>query len=241
MTTERTGIEVEAIDPRDTSAFDGWFAVWNAIDMERYPELPGWQYQELLAMALDRDGAFERRPLVARCDRTVAGVAGLELTRRENFHLARIDLRVLPEHRRRGVGTALVEAAERIATAAGRTELGAEDETPLRSGYVDCAAPFARHLGFTPVLRTVRRCIDLPLDPVHAAALRRDPRATPAGFTLLTIGNYWPDEYLDDRCELGRRMSTDMPMGEQELDEQVWDATACAPSRHHWPHRTGPR
>jgi GNAT superfamily N-acetyltransferase len=26
-----------------------------------------------------------------------------------------------------------------------------------------------------------------------------------------------------DRCELGRRMSTDIPMGEQELDEEVWD------------------
>jgi RimJ/RimL family protein N-acetyltransferase len=40
----------------------------------------------------------------------------------------------------------------------------------------------------------------------------------------LSFGNFWPDEYLEDRCEFGRRMSTDMPMGEQELDEEVWDA-----------------
>ena len=224
MTAERVDIEVEAIDPNDMRAFDAWFAVWNAIDMEHYPDGPGWQYEELLAMALDREGAHERRPLVARRAGVVVGAVGLELTRHDNFHLARIDLRVLPEHRRRGVGTALLEAAERIAAAAGRTELAAEDETPLRPDYVDNAAPFARHLGFTVAQRMVRRRIDLPLNAEQAEALRNDPRAMPSGYTLVTFGNHWPDEDLDDRCELGRRMSTDMPAGEQVLDEQVWDA-----------------
>lgn len=223
MTAERADIEVEAVDPHDTAAFDAWFAVWQAIDMERWPSLPGWQYEELLAMALDREGAYERRPLVARRTGVVAGVVGLEMTRHENLHLARVDLRVLPEHRRRGVGTALVETAERIAGAAGRTELAAMDEVPERPDYEGSGEAFARRLGFTVVQRMVRRRIDLPLDHSRAAALRKDPRATPAGYTLLTFGNRWPDEYLDDRCELGRRMSTDIPKGEQELDEEVWD------------------
>lgn len=225
MTAETTDrIDVEAIDPRDTAAFDEWFAVWNAIDEERWPGEPGWQYEELHAMALDRGGSYERRPLVARYGGIAAGVIGLEMTRHENFHLARIDLRVLPEHRRLGVGTALVEAAERIAAAAGRTEMAVEDEIPVRPDYVNRAEPFARHLGFKPVQRSVRRNINVPLDAAHAEALRNDPRANPAGYTLLSFGNHWPDEYLDDRCEFGRRMSTDMPMGEQQLDEEVWDA-----------------
>jgi GNAT superfamily N-acetyltransferase len=224
VSAERAPIEVRAIDPHDTAAFDRWFAVWRAIDHEIWPDGPGWQYEELLAMALDRHGAFERRPLVARRAGVVAGAVGLEMTRHDNFHIARIDLRVLPEHRRHGVGTALVEAADRIAAAAGRTVLAGEDETPLRSDYVDCAAPFARHLGFKVVQRMVRRSITLPLASAHAASLQRDPRAAPAGYTLVTFGNYWPDKYLGDRCELGRRMSTDAPMGEHELDEEVWDA-----------------
>jgi GNAT superfamily N-acetyltransferase len=224
VTPAKTGIDVEAIDPRDTPSFDAWFAAWSAIDEERWPGQPGWQYQELLAMALDSEGAFERRPLLARRDGVVAGVAGLEITAHENFHLARADLRVLAAHRRRGVGTALVEAAEQIAAAAGRTELAVEGEIPLRPDYADNAEPFARHLGFTAVQRRLRRCIELPLQPAQAAALQRDPRATPAGYTMVTFGNHWPEDHLDDRCELGRRMSTDMPVGEQELDEEVWDA-----------------
>jgi GNAT superfamily N-acetyltransferase len=225
VTAERADtIDVGAIDPRNAASFDKWFTVWNAIDREHWPGQPGWQYEELLAMALDREGAYERRPLVARRADVVAGVVGLEMTRHDNLHLARIDLRVLPEHRRHGVGTALVEAAERIAAAAGRTKLLAENEMPLRPDYVDCGEPFARHLGFTVVQRMVRRSIALPLEPSHAEALQRDARAIPAGYTLLTFGNYWPDEHLDDRCELGRRMSIDAPMGEHELEEEVWDA-----------------
>jgi GNAT superfamily N-acetyltransferase len=223
MSGSPAAIEVEAIDPRDTAAFDKWFAVWHAIDTERNPEGPGWQYAELHAMALDRDGPLERRPLVARRSGTVAGIVGFELSHRENLHLARVELRVLPEHRRHGVGTALIEAAEAMAVAAGRTELVGRDESPLRPDYVDAAAPFAHHLGFSPAIVMVGRSIDLPLDAAHADALRRDPRAAPAGYSLVTFADRWPEEDLDDRCELGRRMSTDVPTGEQELDEEVWD------------------
>lgn len=224
MSAPPAGLEVEAIDPHDARAFDEWFTVWHAIDMERWPDGPGWQYEELLAMALDRVSPMERRPLVARRDGRVVGVVGLEMPRRDNLHLANLDLRVLPEHRRRGVGTALVEAAEQIAAAAGRRELAGQDETPARPGYVDNGAPFARSLGFTVAQRMVRRRFDLPLDDERAAVLQQNPKATPVGYSLLTITDRWPDEYLDDRCELGRRMSTDAPAGEQEVDEEVWDA-----------------
>jgi GNAT superfamily N-acetyltransferase len=217
-------VGVGTVDPRDTPAFDEWFAVWHVTDLEHTPGGPGWQYAERLAMALDEDGPEENRPLVARRDGVVVGVANLKMFRRENHHLARLEVRVLRQHRRRGIGSALVEAAERIAAASGRSELGGMDETPVRDDYVDAAGPFARRLGFTVAQRMVRRRIDLPLADEHAAALRRNPKATPAGYTLVTFADRWPDEYLDDRCELGRRMSTGVPVGEQEVDEEVWDA-----------------
>ena len=33
-----------------------------------------------------------------------------------------------------------------------------------------------------------------------------------------------PEEWLEDRALLARRMSTDAPMGDIDLDEQEWDA-----------------
>lgn len=219
----RLDVEVEAIDPRNKDAFDEWFAVWQLTDMERYPGGPGWQYAERLAMALDEEGPDENRPLVARHGDAVVGVANLKMFRRENRQLARLELRVLPEHRRRGIGTTLLEAAEQRATESGRTEMAGMDETPERAGYVDAAGPFARHHGFSVVQRMVRRRIDLPLNDAHAAALRANPRATPTGYSLLSFVDRWPEEDLDDRCELGRRMSTDVPTGELDADEEIWD------------------
>jgi GNAT superfamily N-acetyltransferase len=219
-------VDVVVIDPAHGDAFDEWFAVLHVTDLEQDLGGPGWQRVERLGMALDQDGPEDHRCLVARRagDGQVVGIADVEMFRRENQHVARLDVRVLAEHRRQGVGTAIVAAAADMATDAGRTELGGMDQTPTWEGYVDAAGPFARHLGFDVALRMVRRRLTLPLDRHHEKRLRQHPHADAAGYTLLTWHDRWPDEYLGDRCELGRRMSTDVPMGEQELDEEVWDA-----------------
>jgi GNAT superfamily N-acetyltransferase len=220
-------VPVAEIDPRDDAAFDGWFAVVQATDMERWPDKPGWQRVERLAMALDEDGPEEHRLLVAR-DGTgdVRGVADIELFRRENLELARVELRVLPDSRRRGIGSSLLAAVEQIVVAAGRTELGGMDETPARgdrADYEDAAGPFAVRHGFALAQTMVRRELRLPMGARHARALADSPKARPLGYSLITFLDRWPDELIADRCELGRRMSTDVPMGEQELDEEVWD------------------
>ena len=216
-------MEVVRIDPNNGRAFDEWFEVLLETDRPRWPEGPGWQRVERLAMALDDDGPVEHQCLVARRGGRVVGIADLEMYRRENPHAARLDVRVLPEHRRRGIGSALVSEAERIARQCGRTEMGGLDETPLRPDYADPADPFARRLGFKPAQRMVRRRLDLPLDRVHEEALRRNPKSSPEGYPLLTFEDRWPDEDILDRCELGRRMSTDVPLGDQLLDEEIWD------------------
>jgi GNAT superfamily N-acetyltransferase len=217
-------MEVSEIDPADGRSFDEWFAVLHATDQERWPDLPGWQRAERLAKALDREGPAEHRCLVAQGeDGQVVGIADLELFRRENRHVAQADVRVLPAHRRRGVGRALVEGAERLARQAGRRELSGMDETPIRPGYVDAAGPFARRLGFSVALRMERRALALPLSPSQAAALRHHPRVSPAGYSLVTFFDRWPAPDVADRCELGRRMSTDVPVGLQELEEERWD------------------
>jgi GNAT superfamily N-acetyltransferase len=225
-------VVVTTVDPTDEAAFDEWFVVLAATDQERWPGSPGWQRRERLARALDRQGPEEDRCLVARRHGEhgagehgdVVGIADVVLHRRENRDLAEVEVRVLPAHRRRGVGTAIVRGAAGVARDTGRSVLTGQDERPERTGYVDAGGPFARHLGFEPVQHNVRRRLRLPLDPARADALRADPRAAPAGYSMLTFADRWPDEHMEDRCVLGYRMSTDAPAGEQELDAEEWDA-----------------
>jgi GNAT superfamily N-acetyltransferase len=217
-------MEIEEVDPADPAAFDAWFGVFALTDAERWPGRPGWQRAERLAMALDREGPEEHKCLLARDEGgAVLGIADLEMYRRENGHVARMDVRVRPEQRRRGVGSAIVTAAKEAARASGRTELGGMDEKPTREGFVDAAGPFAIRLGFAPAQQMVRRELDLPKSESRFRELEAASRSATSGYDMETFTDRWPDADIDDRCELGRRMSTDVPIGEQELDEEVWD------------------
>jgi GNAT superfamily N-acetyltransferase len=209
-------MQVRQIDPHDQAAFDDWFAVMAATDNERWPDKPGWQRQERLAMALDTDGPEEHRCLSAVDDSgRVVGIGDFTLYRRENDHVADLVVAVLAGVRRRGVGSALVAEAERLARASGRRQLAGMDEVPVRAGYEDAAAPFARRLGFVPAQHMVRRELHVPIRSIEVLP--------PPGYSLITFIDRWPDVFLEDRCELGRRMSTDIPLGDQVRDEEIWD------------------
>jgi GNAT superfamily N-acetyltransferase len=217
-------IRVTEIDARDDAAFDRWFSILHVTDLERSPAGPGWQRAERLALALDQVGAEWHRCLMATDEAdTPVGIADLEMFRHENTHLARLDVRVLPGHRRRGAGSALVEAAAALCTAAGRTELGGMDETPVRPDVVDRAGPFAHRLGFAPAQRMARRELTMPRPLGVFESLLASQAAQPAGYSIFSFHDRWPDEWIEDRCALARRMSVDVPHDGQELDEEVWD------------------
>jgi GNAT superfamily N-acetyltransferase len=217
-------VEVLLIDPSDDQAFDRWFEVFHVTDLERWPDGQegSWQRDERLAMALDTDGPEVHRCYLALLSGDPVGVLDFELPRRENLHLARADIRVPFAHQRQGIGTALLRRAEAEARAEGRTELGGMDEVPLDAD-LKATVGFAGRSGFSSAQHMARRRLNLPLEGGALAALQASPQASSEGFSLFSFVDRWPDEWLEDRCELGRRMSTDIPLGEQELDEEIWD------------------
>ena len=234
-------IDVTAIDPADLRSFDEWFAVLRATDLERWPEGRAGNGPSVWPGAR-RQGPEEHRCLVARREGRVVGIADLETFRRENRHIARTDVRVLPEHRRHGVGRALVDGGGTDGPGGRPQRAGRHGRDPdpgratwtrrARSRVTSGSPSRCAWCGARSPCRSSRR----------TPTLRRHPKASPAGYTLLTFADRWPDEYVADRCELGRRMSTDVPVGEQELDEE--DLGRGSGARHRgrrWPHRTGRR
>ncbi len=217
-------MRVVEIDPADEESFDAWFAVMAITDKERWPGRPGWQRAERLAFALDHDGPQAHHCISAVDDTgAVVGIADLELQRLENPHLAEVDIRVLPEHRRRGIASAMVRFVKDYALALGRRQLGGHDEVPTRAGHDFATETFARHHGFVPAQSMLRRELTLPPDAARFADLGAEVDAKAIGYTMVTFADRWPERYLADRCELGRRMSTDIPTGDVTLDEEVWD------------------
>ena len=72
--------------------------------------------------------------------------------------------------------------------------------------------------------RATSATLAVPVEPVRLEELRRVvAQARDAGdYRTFTFEAPWPAEYLDDECELFRRMSTDEPSGDADREEEVW-------------------
>ena len=212
------------IDSHDDAAFTAWYEVLRVTDRERWPDHLGWDLRTVKAMADERDGATDFLCLAATdAAGATVGIGLLQVPKWENQHLVIADVRVHPEHRRRRVGTALVEETERWAAAAGRPVLHAEIETPVRADAVDTATPFAQRCGFEAVMPAHTRQLLLPADPERLGLLHQEVAQAASG-TAPCLHGPWPEALTEDCCQLQRRMSTDAPSGDAEHQEEVWDA-----------------
>jgi GNAT superfamily N-acetyltransferase len=218
-------VRVCQIDPGDVAAFDAWYAVLQATDEERWGDPDGGLSRREVHAAAGRDGAVEYRCLSAlNAAGSTVGIALCEVPQRDNRHGASLDIRVAPPHRRRGVGSLILAEAERGLAAAGRSVVSSLVEVPLAAVATDPSGPFARRRGFVATQTRNRRNLALPVDPGRLGRLHTEVARAAGGYLVHTFSAPWPGEYLDDQCELRRRMSTDEPSGDDRREEQVWDA-----------------
>ena len=250
--TEWTVLDAPA--PTDTSDSEAW-ALHGAARVSRDVELADWDHADLhypaehLAVELNT-GSYVTRSLqvaIAPSAQTaptaddVVGYAKLELPRGDNEHLAYAEICVHPEHRRRGVGTALMTRVEALATEHGRhtviswnSQVGEPGPDspglapPTGSGRLfpdDAGVTFALRHGF--VLEQAERYSMLHL-PVDEALLGRlhDDAAGRAGADYRTIAwqDRCPDEWLDQYAALRATMSNDVPLAGLDIHETPWDA-----------------
>jgi GNAT superfamily N-acetyltransferase len=215
-------VEVDALDD------DGMLAIWVETGLvtaradfgDRHVSFTEQDLREVRRTATDRDVVL----LLALAGDRPVGQARLNLPLLDNRHFASGSLSVPSEHRRRGVGTALLADLERRARAAGRSTLCVEAEVPAgRSAPADGFAP-AR--GYASALTELRSDLELPagsLDPI-LADLEAEAAEPSAGYRTMTWWDEIPEEWLDQRARLSARISTDAPMGDLDMEEEVWDA-----------------
>ena len=143
------------------------------------------------------------------------GYGSLEVTERDNRHLAWLGVEIHPDHRRRGHGSLLLERLVADAEALGRTVVGLDGwESPATSGFA------ARH-GFEPRSREVNRRQHLA--DVDRAAVRaaHDDAARAAGdYELVRVVGRTPPEMLDAVAELAASIN-DAPTDDLDIEDEV--------------------
>ncbi len=218
-------MEVRLLRPEDDAKVVEWHGVLQAVDQELWPGLAGFSLRDVRAFVRHR-GRYRRYDLLAASETggPVLGCGSMEVPLRDNLHSAEVMVSVHPAHRRRGVGTAIVEAMGRLASADGRRVLNAIVDVPVDRAQDDPSLHFAPRVGFEAMLPGNVRDLAVPVEPARMEELRRvTAQARDAGdYRTLTFEAPWPPEYLDDECELFRRMSTDEPSGDADKEEEVW-------------------
>ena len=202
--------------------------VLGSMHDQRYDRKPRW-------VAVRDDDADTPDP-----DR-VLGYALVNMPLQDNTHTAHVDFGVRPGHRGQGIGTSLFDAAVATVRADGRTNLTMSTDQRVEppdgpdtlaattgSGRVsttDAGTRFALEHGFA--LEQVARYsqFDLPFDPAFVAEHRAQAEAK-AGpdYGIVSWRGAAPEEWVDEFAVLNTRMSTDVPLGGLDLEEDVWDA-----------------
>jgi len=209
-------------------------AVRNAVETSTVgsPDLE-YRADELLPFWLDM--AYEpKRLFVARVAGHIVARAIYEVRLEGSPDVAWMNVEVLPEHRGKGIGSALLAEIEALADADGRSVRqcysiarslpGKRLDSPTGFGSVPIADPgvsFLRNRGWS--LEQVERSSRLAL-PVPDIAERLQSALARSGpdFRVQTWVGRTPERWLEDIALLSTRMSTDAPSGGMDESEEVW-------------------
>ncbi|GAA2743900.1 hypothetical protein GCM10009868_19480 [Terrabacter aerolatus] len=176
--------------------------------------------EEIVDVAARRHEA--RRAFAVADEATGVLVAAAQTIRRtrDNVDTAGLWLSVHPDHQRRGIGRLLLAHCERSLRDDGCVRIHEHSGAPVEHG--DAATGFALAHGYHQTLLDLRQDLVLPV-PDEALAML-DPGLDDTAYVIETAVDGLPGEWLEDRALLARRMSTDAPSGDIDLEEEDWDA-----------------
>jgi RimJ/RimL family protein N-acetyltransferase len=200
-------------------------------------------FHDAYLRALDRDvdqpySAVEKRVgmrpdeyvdkvvLLARDDDgTPVGGGTAELPLRDNIRFAYVDVFTVPEQRRRGHGSAVIEALEEIAHDAHRSILYGEAVWELDA--VDPASQaFSEAVGFRLDLMDAMRELQLP------AAL--PPPMVAEGYTIHSWRGACPEEWVQGYVDVRQQINEEAPGGDAELENEFWDVDRSRAEEARW-------
>jgi GNAT superfamily N-acetyltransferase len=209
-------IEIRDVDTSDEPLLREWYDVWAAAQRHR-PEamVETWEASRRALATPHPSFAFEL--FEVHLDGEPAGAGLVNLPQEDNLTVAYADAAVHPDHRRHGVGTAVVGEIERRARAASRTRVLTEVyEQPGGDGG-DSA--FAAARGYSLANREGMKAIDLAASEPTWPALEDEVATHRGSYELLTWRDRCPDDLLEGFGAALSRIMSLIPQGDLDLED----------------------
>ncbi|MFE6995762.1 GNAT family N-acetyltransferase [Microbacterium sp. NPDC057659] len=219
-------LEIVTVDAFDDAAVDTW---WDAYAEARRADMGEhalvWTREERRAELQQPPVTTEVRAYVARRAGVVVGSGSLTLSLKDNLHSAAIGVNVPPQHRRQGVGIALLAYVEAEAVAAGRTTMRVDILWPASAPDDGAGQPnreFARRHGYEIAIGDLQSRLDLPvaddvIDGLRAEAPESD------GYELYAWRGPVPEQFAAEWTALVAVLDTEAPMGDLDIEAATAD------------------
>lgn len=213
-------LDIRQITQQDMSALRAYWSIVDAAGRVDVPLIPVEPFEELAnEPAVER--SMRRLRWVAWGGGRPVGVTALTLPTLDNTGAAGLTVAVHPEERRRGIGRALLSTAVERMRLEGRTHAFGDTAEPL-DGATTAGSAFAASAGAERALEEI--CRVLELDTVSDEQLNAlEGEATRPDYELVQWVGSCSDDVVYDIAVLTARMRTDAPMGDLQVQPQVWD------------------
>ncbi|SDD64641.1 GNAT family N-acetyltransferase [Glycomyces harbinensis] len=220
-------MDLRLLDPADSEGVRRAAELFELVRAAETPELapvPEARYS----------GALQHPPPDSECrcytaehDGTLLGLLWLYLPLKENAHYAEAELVVHPDHRRRGIGSALLDRLLELARAEGRSELIVMARAAVEGGpgRPDAGPRFLERHGFKAALTEIDRGLRVgALAPEAEERLFQEALAAAEGYELVSWIGRCPEEYLEGLGRIDSQIFAEIPLGDVDLRPRTVDA-----------------
>ena len=210
---------IQAIDPHDEPLLRGWWEVGRDSTAGR--PIDAWKPWETIRAAYMQERKDGGYVLVSAFEAgTTVGAGRIFLPLRDNRHLADLDLHVVPRHRRRGIGSALLAELERRAREDGRTTVVGSTHAPVDAEGAGSLFSAAR--GYRVAKAQETKVVDLATARVAWPALDGEAASRRGEYRVALIEGRIPEEYVEDFCSLLSAFVGEAPTGELDVQREHW-------------------
>lgn len=209
------------LDPADSVAMGRWYDLMVAVTCHDVPDLPAPSRREHAARFECPWPTVTEEALLAWDGDRVVGAASYLLPQTENLGMVYLELIVHPRHRRRGIGSRLLEQVYAAARRHHRSLIEIQAVRALPGGVARDQAGY-RYLtnrAHQPRVTSIRsRCQIADHSGGDEARLHAD------GYSLVQWRDAVPEEIIEDVAALQSRLMLDAPTGDLAVEQELYDA-----------------
>jgi GNAT superfamily N-acetyltransferase len=224
-------LQIEVFDPFVDDALGAWLHVLNTADeFERGDAATSWTFPEIKVVAREPRKSMKEVRVNGSVDGVVVAAGQVRLPQLDNLSAADVEVAVLPDHRRRGYGSELLQVCEAIAKEHGRTRFDAmtawKYDGPA-DGTGTSGVEFGKVHGYVFGLGDVQREVTLPVDDAVLDELAAEAAARAGAYELRTWRGPFPDDdLLLSYLEVASKLITEAPMGDLDYEDEAVDVEA---------------